>query len=148
MSVQIIFSPVDDQHIQALVDQAIHEGLPFLEPFDVPWDVKAANQTSPSFAKAMVDGALVGWAILRQDDWLDDASIGRISHVYVRSEFRRQGIARQLMQALAPHYAQYKRVRLHADNLEAAALYESLGFVAVDEPHTTHGIEMLSYHMN
>jgi len=140
MSVQITFEPVDNDQIQTLVDEAVREGLPFLEPYDVPLDVAAVNAQSLTFAKALSDDALVGWAILRQDVWLKDASIGRISHGYVHPNFRRQGIARKLMMALEPHYAQYKRVRLHADNLEAARLYESLGFVAVDEAHTTHGL--------
>lgn len=140
MPVQIIFSPVDDAQVQTLVGEAVREGLPFLEPYDVPWDVKAANEQSPSFAKAKVEDQLVGWAILRPDVWLDDATIGRISHVYVHPNFRRQGIARKLMQALVPHYAEYKRIRLHADNLEAATLYESLGFKLVDEAHTTHDL--------
>ena len=94
------------------------------------------------FLEAIVHSTLAVFraAILRPDVWLDDASIGRIYHVYVHPEFRRQGIARKLMQALASHYGQYTRVRLHADNLGAATLYESLGFVAVDEAHTTHDL--------
>ena len=57
-----------------------------------------------------------------------------ILNMYVEPEFRRQGIARRLMEAMIGwcRAAGYRNVSLHA-SAEGRPLYESMGFVATNE---------------
>ncbi len=81
---------------------------------------------------AEVDGATVGKAELVVAPPTSPPQIGYIKRVVVHPEYRGQGIARQLMQALIA-FSREQRINfldLHVfeNNLSAIRLYESLGF--------------------
>ena len=64
------------------------------------------------------------------DPYLDDDSAARLRHVYVRSEYRRRGLAVTIVDrclAQAGTAGSFNRVRLRTFNPAAAALYEALG---------------------
>jgi GNAT superfamily N-acetyltransferase len=64
---------------------------------------------------------------------------GRIRRVYVRSAWRKKGIGRALVSALIEHAGKnFHCVRLRAENADAARLYESMGFVPINNPAATH----------
>jgi GNAT superfamily N-acetyltransferase len=74
---------------------------------------------------------------LNRDPYVDDASVGRIRHVYVLERERRRGVARALVERLLAHAAgRFRVVRLSTG--EAASFYESLGFARVEGEHVTH----------
>jgi GNAT superfamily N-acetyltransferase len=76
---------------------------------------------------------------LNRDPFAGCAEIGRIRRVYVRPAWRGKGIGRALVAALlAEARRNFTRVRLRAENPDAARLYESLGFAPNATPDATH----------
>lgn len=82
---------------------------------------------------------VVGGAGLWHMDWPvgpdgNTNGVGYIYNVYVEPEYRRQGIARRLVQTALDHCAEkkIKRVRLHASDA-GRPLYEQLGFLPTNE---------------
>jgi ribosomal protein S18 acetylase RimI-like enzyme len=61
--------------------------------------------------------------------WLD--AEGRITHLCVRAATRRRGTARQLLQLLQKHAAQFQIPKLEARDETLAALWQQLGFTHV-----------------
>jgi GNAT superfamily N-acetyltransferase len=69
---------------------------------------------------------------------------GRVRRVYVHPEHRRHGLGRGLIEAIILEgRSSYTVFTLRAATPQAAALYESLGFVASDLPETTHEMRLL-----
>jgi GNAT superfamily N-acetyltransferase len=88
---------------------------------------------------AMVDGVVAGGAGLWLMDWLPHliatgAPRGNIVNVYTRPEYRRRGIARELIQVALAWCREYgvTYVILHASP-EGRPIYESMGFQATNE---------------
>jgi len=88
---------------------------------------------------AMVDGVVAGGAGLWLMDWLPHliatgALRGNIVNVYTRAEYRRRGIARELVQTALSWCRQsgVTYVILHASP-EGRPIYESMGFRATNE---------------
>jgi GNAT superfamily N-acetyltransferase len=83
---------------------------------------------------------LIGIGGLNIDPYHPGASYGRVRHIYVLPNYRRQGIARQLVSAIiAAAHGAFAPLTLYTSNAHAAQLYEQLGFVSiVDDPTTTH----------
>ncbi len=82
---------------------------------------------------------LYGLAGVGRDPYLDDPAIARLRHVYVGRDFRRQGIAEQLvLSCLAHANGHFPTIRLRTENPAAARVYERLGFVPVEDESATH----------
>jgi ribosomal protein S18 acetylase RimI-like enzyme len=77
---------------------------------------------------------LIGIAGLLTEEFLKTRHSGRITSLFVHPAHRRRGIARRLMGELLARAARggFRSVRLEvvADNQNAIALYQSLGFTA------------------
>ena len=85
------------------------------------------------FLVARTVDVLIGWVLVdRSMDWFTHRDIGWISDVYVKKEFRNQGVAKVLIeQSLAEFkHLGYDDVRLNvfSFNEKAIRLYEKLGF--------------------
>lgn len=82
---------------------------------------------------------LVGICGRNIDPFADSPRIGRVRHLFVTRELRRQGVGQLLMTHLladAPNY--FDLLNTHAPQ-SADAFYRSLGFVPVaDDAHVTH----------
>jgi ribosomal protein S18 acetylase RimI-like enzyme len=90
------------------------------------------------FLVARTDDSLIGWVLVdRSVDWFTHKEIGWISDVYVKQEFRKNGVAKALIeQSLAEFkYLGYDDVRLNVFtfNEKAIRLYEKLGFKEVSK---------------
>lgn len=90
------------------------------------------------FLVARNEESLLGWVLVdRSQDWFTHKEIGWISDVYVKNEFRRNGVAKSLIeQSLAEFkYLGYDDVRLNvfSFNEKAIHLYEKLGFKDVSK---------------
>lgn len=88
-----------------------------------PQQLMAALQNSHSLVTARVDGRLVGLANAISDGHL----VVYYPHMLVHPEYHRQGIGRQMMQAMMARYAGFHQQMLTADG-DAVAFYEALGF--------------------
>jgi GNAT superfamily N-acetyltransferase len=89
------------------------------------------------------DGRWVGICGLGIDHYLDDPRVGRVRNVYVLADCRGAGIGRRLVaEAVARARGRFARLRLRADDVGPARLYESLGFRPCrDIPDCTHIME-------
>lgn len=90
------------------------------------------------FLVATTDDRLIGWVLVdRSMDWFTHKDIGWISDVYVKKEFRNQGVAKVLIQQSLAEFKLlgYDDVRLNvfSFNEKAISLYEKLGFKDVNK---------------
>lgn len=90
------------------------------------------------FLVARTEDDLIGWVLVdRSLDWFTHKEIGWISDVYVKKEFRNQGVARVLMEQSLEEFKHlgYDDVRLNVFtfNEKAIRLYEKLGFKDVNK---------------
>jgi len=82
---------------------------------------------------------LVGAGGLNRDPYARAAGIGRLRHLYVARDARRQGVGASLVRSiLAGARAHFTLIRLRTDSAEAAAFYARLGFQLTDEEGATH----------
>lgn len=88
-----------------------------------PAQLLAALRNSHSLATARIDGELVGLANAISDGHL----VVYFPHMLVHPQHQRQGIGRQLMQALLGKYEGFHQLMLTADG-DAAPFYEAMGF--------------------
>lgn len=97
------------------------------------------DQVGEGFFLALHASLTVGMCGLNRDPFLDDPAIGRLRHLYVAPDYRRQGIGRRLVMAcleLATDH--FTRVRLRTFDARAVCFYELLGFTPVAEDNATH----------
>jgi GNAT superfamily N-acetyltransferase len=90
------------------------------------------------------DGArLVGACGLNRDPYTNDASVGRVRHLYVDPAFRRRGVGRLLVAQVLEHAAKhFERVRLRTLREDASRFYLALGFRQTEaEPDATHALD-------
>lgn len=90
------------------------------------------------FLVARTEDNLIGWVLVdRSLDWFTHKEIGWISDVYVKKEFRNQGVARVLLEQSLVEFKHlgYEDVRLNVFtfNEKAIRLYEKLGFKDVNK---------------
>ena len=86
---------------------------------------------------------LVGVGGVSRDPYDPQPALGRVRHIYVLRERRREAIARRILEALIaearPHFAV---LRLRTSNPAAAALYERLGFIPSSQGDETHRLTL------
>jgi putative acetyltransferase len=102
----------------AIAEDARQLPGPYVEPFGGIW-------------LASVDGSIAGCAALKRFE----GTIAELKRMFVRSRFRGQGIARQLLhrvveEARARNYESLRLGTLH-EMTAARSLYESAGFVTI-----------------
>ena len=85
----------------------------------------------------IVGNVTLGLSDPRQGTWL-------LSNVGVHPQFRRRGIARALVETSVNqtrnHGGRYLTLQVHADNIEARGLYESLGFDTLERSREFAGL--------
>lgn len=90
------------------------------------------------FLVARTQESLIGWVLVdRSQDWFTHKEIGWISDVYVKQEFRQNGIAKSLIEQSLVEFKHlgFDDVRLNvfSFNDKAIRLYEKLGFKDVSK---------------
>jgi ribosomal protein S18 acetylase RimI-like enzyme len=90
------------------------------------------------FLVARTNDSLIGWVLVdRSVDWFTHKEIGWISDVYVKQEFRKNGVAKALLEQSLVEFKHigYDDVRLNvfSFNEKAMRLYEKLGFKDVSK---------------
>lgn len=88
-----------------------------------PVELMQALRHSHTLATARIGARLVGLANAISDGHL----VVYFPHLLVHPELQRQGVGRQLMQAMLARYDSFHQLMLTADG-EAQAFYERLGF--------------------
>lgn len=90
------------------------------------------------FLVARTPESLIGWVLVdRSQDWFTHKEIGWISDVYVKQEFRQNGIAKSLIEQSLVEFKHlgFDDVRLNvfSFNEKAISLYEKIGFKDVNK---------------
>jgi GNAT superfamily N-acetyltransferase len=143
------FDAIDGGDFATLADDARREGYRFLDRMSAEWHAGTNRFDGPG---EMVVGAwesgigqsrvLAGIVGRNIDPHSQDPTVGRLRHLYVRSDHRGRGIGAALARhALADAGQHFRliRVRMGADNGGAAAMYNALGFARVTgDPFATH----------
>jgi GNAT superfamily N-acetyltransferase len=127
--------------LRLLATEAEAEGFAFLTRFlgDLASDCVQLNSPTEFFLGALLDGHMVAIGGVTRDPYTDDATIGRLRHLYVRAEARGQGVGRALVRSLeARAQGVYERLRLRSGTVAAARFYEALGYRRVNESAATH----------
>jgi ribosomal protein S18 acetylase RimI-like enzyme len=117
---------------------------------DSPALAAMLSTCEPYLSQALVNGSFRGWLAVRGNRFVGGGAVvispwpshpydlecrrATILNVYVDPEFRRQGIARQLMQIMIDwcRWQKFAAVYLHASK-DGRHLYESLGFEPTNE---------------
>lgn len=123
--------------LQPLLNASLIEGYDFVERLWREYDT-GINRFNRGGAVLMggYDGdtasaALIAIGGVQMDPYEQQATIGRIRHVYVMPDYRRLGVGRRLLQALIDHaYGHYQTLTLRTRTDHGHAFYTSLGFSA------------------
>lgn len=122
------------EDVRALLDRHYALG----DEFEIPpqdrfaLDIDGLLDPSVAFFTARIDGVLVGMGALKELD----ASHGEVKSMHTAEAFRRQGVARALVDHLLSVAASrnYRRVSLETGNTDdfagARSMYAKAGFVA------------------
>jgi GNAT superfamily N-acetyltransferase len=127
--------------IGALQSEAAAEGFRFVEKLIEDW-MSAANRfdrPGELFLGGFRDGRLAGVCGLNHDPYTDRDGVGRLRHLYVRQDARRNGIASALVRLILDEAkGTFQVVRLRTDTPETAEFYTQLGFTSVNDATASH----------
>lgn len=140
------FTEIDGGNFAALSDDAHRAGHRFLDRMAAEWHAGTNRFDRPGelVVGAWDGGVLAGVVGRNIDPHSQDPTVGRLRHLYVRSDHRGRGIgaalARHALADAAEHF-RLIRVRMGPDNAAAAAMYNALGFARVTgDPFATHAL--------
>lgn len=134
-----------DAQIAELAARASAEGFIFMQTLLDRWADRSNRFDQPGevYLGVRVDDRLIAAGGLNRDPFASDPGTGRVRHVYVLPEARRNGAGRDLLDAIVTAAADHFSVlRLRTRTTEGAAFYESLGFSRCDDPAATHILEL------
>jgi len=127
--------------IDQLVADAKCDDHPFVQRLVDEWASGKNRFSTPGelFLGAYNMEQLVGIGGLNHCPYSDDATIGRLRHIYVLKVFRGNGIAGSLIDALMDSARNvFQLIRLRTVNVAAARLYEAHHFVVSADPNASH----------
>ena len=133
--------------IESFKEESIEEGAHMVKRTLEEW--KSGENTFSKRGERLwslfVDDKCIAMGGLNIDPFVEnnDGSIGRVRHLYVSRKYRRQGLAKVLMNLIINEAKKnFKTLRLSARRPEAFALYESMGFKRVEGEKVTHVFDL------
>jgi GNAT superfamily N-acetyltransferase len=127
----ITFTDSNYLMIESLAGEAKQEGFEFVQRTIDDW-ITGINRFSRSGEGlwGLFSGTrLIGIGGLNIDPYADDATTGRVRHLYIRHDYRRQGHASLLMShIIGQAKLHFHQLRLFTANPAAATFYGNLGF--------------------
>ncbi len=129
-----------------LVSESEQAGLQLVRRLQRDWHSGANRFDRPGEAlfAAFDDQRTIGVCGLNIDPYCLLPGVGRVRHLYVLTERRRQLIGSQLvLEVMSAAITGFDRLRLRTNNPLAARLYENLGFQRSEgDPTATHEREL------
>ncbi|MDF2963700.1 MAG: family N-acetyltransferase [Paenibacillus sp.] len=121
-------NPKDISH---MVNESLNEGHRHILRLSDEYEngINRFDKQGEAFFAAKFNGQLVGVCGLNQDPYSMNG-LGRVRRMYVSIDYRRQGIAKLLMdQVIEEAKKHYQMIVLKTDNPAAERFYLSLGFL-------------------
>jgi GNAT superfamily N-acetyltransferase len=132
------------EQLNPLVIEAAPTGFHALSRLVTNWKSgrNRFDQPGEAIFIATHNGRIVGVCGLNRDPYLGDPTVGRVRHLYVALDRRREGIGSRLVRAiLAEARGRFDRLRLRTDSPDADVFYRSLGFTPfTEEPACSHQV--------
>ncbi|XHX80612.1 MAG: GNAT family N-acetyltransferase [Stenomitos frigidus ULC029] len=132
--------------IDHLVEESLSQELRFVERLirEYRSGLNCFDQPGEILLKASVQGAVIGIGGLNRDPYFNDPYIGRLRHLYIKSDWRKQGVGRSLVHQIIHEAKQhYQLLTLRTDTLAANQFYQKLGFKTDPNwEHTTHHLQL------
>lgn len=127
--------------IKDLLEDSKEEGFHLIERTVNDWET-GVNR----FAKhgevlwgLLATDRLIGICGLNVDPFTGDKQTGRVRHLFIKRDYRRQGYGTFLMQKISERAKKhFKILRLYTDNASATAFYQMLGFTPVSGYKVSH----------
>ena len=139
IAIQKIELPISG--MESLQSEALAEGYGFIQTLVEQWASAENRFDAPGeiLCGHLDQGLLVAVGALNIDPFAGDNEIARIRKIYVRPAWRNKGVGRALVTTLVEEARKsFRAVRLRADNMNAARLYEKIGFAPIESPDATH----------
>ena len=146
---------IDLRHIESLpvndlapvVTASSAEGFHFLERLAREWESGEVrfDRAGELLLAAYEGERIVAIGGLTADPYTADPELGRLRHLYVSPDARRNGLGRSIVRALE-EFAQprYRALVLRTDSRDAATFYEALGYFSLPPGGTaTHRRELV-----
>ena len=128
--------------LSTLARCAEQEGFRFLQRLVADFETGQNRfaQAGEALFQARDGEKLVGVGGLNQDPYSRHPRVGRVRRLYVHPDYRKLGVARQLMQSIEQVGRDlFVELRLRTDTAGAAAFYVRLGYTTLDtEEQATH----------
>jgi GNAT superfamily N-acetyltransferase len=122
---------LDADALTPLVNESIAEGFELVRRLTTEWESGANRFTRRGEALFVAADRekLVGVCGLNIDPYANDPRIGRVRHLYVAANRRREGIGRALVGKIVAEAAKsFDTLTLRTGSADAAAFYVALGF--------------------
>jgi GNAT superfamily N-acetyltransferase len=126
-----VIDSLDENELQPLMQASVDEGYDFIRKL---WDeyqsgVNRFDAQGAVLVAVYADERLIAVGGVHPDPYLKQATIGRVRHVYVLPQHRREGVGRLLMVALIEHArTQFEILTLRTPTTHGDAFYTALGF--------------------
>lgn len=131
--------------IRPLVVESISQGFTFVDRLVTEFENGTNRFDKPGEALFGLyqQQQLIGVGGLNRDPYLGDDKAGRVRHLYVLADFRRQGVGRRLLSHIVKEAtAHYAYLTLRTFNPDADRLYRALGFQT--EPRSDQATHWMS----
>jgi GNAT superfamily N-acetyltransferase len=126
-------SEFDVTALDALCAESVAEGYKIVVRLCDEWHsgVNRFGAVGEALFVAQSSTGILGVCGLNRDPYIDDASIGRVRHLYVRPSYRRQGIGRALVKAVMDAASIHFRTLRLRTTPAAESFYRVLGFQGI-----------------
>ena len=131
--------------VETLRSEAIRQDFGFMDRLVADWvnRTNTFNRPGECLLGAFVAERLIGVGGLNVDPYLPRTNVGRLRHVYVLDDWRKQGVGRLLVDRLLDEARRsFGKVRLRTDTDRAAAFYVHCGFSPVNDATASHVVNL------
>jgi GNAT superfamily N-acetyltransferase len=134
------------EELTELVDESVAAGFAMVQRLVAEWDSGANCFDGPgeSLFLARRAGRVLGVCGLNIDPYAARPDVGRVRHLYVLADHRRQGIGRVLVgRVVAVARQSFVTLTLRTNTPTAAAFYVAIGFTPTSTlPSSTHYLDL------
>jgi RimJ/RimL family protein N-acetyltransferase len=127
--------------LHSLIGESTRDGYHFLQRTIDDWNSGANKFDGPGekLWGLFMGEEMIGVGGLNIDPYSVIPTVGRVRHLYIRADQRRQGYATLIMHKIMDEASHHFTVlRLFTDNAAASAFYEKLGFKQTGEYKASH----------